>query len=123
MQVKSITDVSEKDRDMVDNFSKDTGDFASLSAVDRLVIALGVKISREKGEFDKVNKEPKPLSEFRPKSFKPYYEDGESSSSSEDEPKKEQDTFDDGFAVTSGPKRGAAHNRAFDKYKAKIEAE
>jgi len=36
---------------MVDNFSKDTGDFVGLSQVDRMVIAMGVSLSREKNEF------------------------------------------------------------------------
>jgi len=53
----------------VDDFAKETGDFVGLSKVDRMVIAMGVALSREKNEFDKVRKEPLKLSEFRPKSF------------------------------------------------------
>ena len=58
----------------MDNFCKDTGDYLGLSQVDRQVIALGVAISRTKGEFDKVHIAPKSLEEFRPKSFKPFYD-------------------------------------------------
>ena len=62
---------------MVDNFAKDTGDYNGLSAVDRLVISLGVSLSREKNEISKVLKEPKALSEFRPSSFKQFYDEDE----------------------------------------------
>ena len=52
MQVKQGGSyVTERDQVMVDNFSKDTGDFVGLSQVDRMVIAMGVSLSREKNEF------------------------------------------------------------------------
>ena len=38
----------------VDNFAKDTGDFKSLSQTDRQVIALGIRLAVEKGEYDKL---------------------------------------------------------------------
>jgi hypothetical protein len=44
-----------------------------------MVIAMGVALSREKNEFDKVRKEPLKLSEFRPKSFKQFYDENEDS--------------------------------------------
>lgn len=66
MHVKSKANIDEKDQTVVDNFAKDTGDFGTLSLVDRRVIALGVAISKEKGEYNKVVKEPKSLEEFKP---------------------------------------------------------
>ena len=89
MSVKASNFIPECDRDMVDNFAKDTGDYQGLSAVDRMVISLGVSLSKEKNEFNKVNKEPKALDEFRPKSFSKYYETDKNEkydSSSDDEP-------------------------------------
>lgn len=75
-----------KDQIMVDNFAKETGDYNSLSVVDRLVIALGVGLSKQKSEYEKVVKEPKPLTEFKPKKFKEFYdEDDELSFDSENE--------------------------------------
>lgn len=64
-----------------------------------LVVAAGLSVSRDKGEISKVRLAPKPLSEFRPKSFKPYYSDDESSSDNNEEEKKSQQKpeEDDGF--------------------------
>ena len=53
----------------VENFAKDTGDWKSLSKVDLQVIALGVRLAKEKGEIDNIKKEPQPLTEFRPDNF------------------------------------------------------
>jgi len=58
----------------VSNFSKDTGDFKTLSSTDMKVIALGVKLAYDKGEQEKIKLEPKPLAEFRPKTFRADYE-------------------------------------------------
>ena len=57
----------------VENFAKDTGDFKSLSKVDKHVIALGIRLAVEKGEYDKVKSEPQPLTEFRPANFESDY--------------------------------------------------
>ena len=105
---------------MVDNFCKDTGDYNGLSAVDRLVIALGVSISREKNEFDKVVKEPKPLNEFRPKNFKPFYDKDQQNSSSDEEDTQtsktvQNDGFDDEFTVTAGGGRRGLKDRDIKK--------
>ena len=54
----SETFIEKSDLIHVENFAKDTGDFKSLSKVDKLVIALGVRLSIEKGEYDMVRKEP-----------------------------------------------------------------
>ena len=59
MRLKSADTFIEKtDMVHVDNFSKDTGDFKSLSKVDKQVIALGIRLAIEKGEFEKLRKEP-----------------------------------------------------------------
>ena len=58
---------------MVTNFSKDTGDYKSLSKTDLKVIALGVQLAKQKGEFDKIKKEPRTLAEFKPKRFAEQY--------------------------------------------------
>jgi hypothetical protein len=58
----------------VQNFAKDTGDFKSLSLVDQLVIALGVRLAKERDDFDKVRHEPKALHEFKPTAMLEDYE-------------------------------------------------
>lgn len=124
MDVKTKQSIDDKDQYIVDQFAKETGDFATLSEVDRQVIALGVAISREKGEFAKVLKEPKSLAEFKPKSFKEFYdEDDQLSYDSEDgqaEQKKQSDGFGDGFEVTAGGRRGLK-DRDLEKYKKKMD--
>ena len=79
--------LSQKEIDLVQNFAKDTGDFRSLSKVDMMVIAAGVKYAKLKGEIDKVKKEPKDLAEFRPENLKQAYE-ALSSDSDEDSDKE-----------------------------------
>jgi hypothetical protein len=39
-----------------------------------LVIALGLKLTRQRGEIDLVRKEPKDLAEFRPEKLREAYE-------------------------------------------------
>lgn len=79
IDVKSgSTFIPEKDQIKVDNFAKDTGDFIGLSQVDRMVIAMGVAVSKEKGEYDKIRTNPPSLEEFRPKKFKEFYGQGDS---------------------------------------------
>lgn len=100
--------VDEKDFQLVEEFSKETGDFTFLSHVDKLVIAAGVTLARRKGEHDLVQKEPPSIEEFRPKRFKEYYEDGgaDSSSDEDDDGKKEPEPVeDDGFQVSGGNRR------------------
>lgn len=58
----------------VTNFAKDTGDYKSLSQTDLKVIALGVQLAKNRGEADRVKKEPKPLEEFKPKRFNKDYQ-------------------------------------------------
>jgi len=76
----------------VHNFAKDTGDFKSLSKVDMMVIAAGVKMAKEKGEISKVKLEPKDLAEFRPENLKAAYdalsEDTQSSDDDDDDEQK-----------------------------------
>ena len=63
------TFIEKSDMIHVENFAKDTGDFKSLSKVDKRVIALGIRLAVEMGEYDKLRKEPQPLEEFRPANF------------------------------------------------------
>ena len=115
-ELKIIPTPNEKDLTKVENFAKDTGDFVGLSKVDMLVIAAGLSVSRDKGEISKVRLAPKPLSEFRPKSFKPYYSDDESNSSDEEEQKQAKPVAeDDGFEQTKGGRR-ALKPREVKKY-------
>lgn len=75
IEVKSADTFLEKsDIDTVHNFAKDTGDYRSLSKVDMMVIALGVKYAKLKGELHKVKQEPKDLTEFRPERLKEAYD-------------------------------------------------
>ena len=59
-----------EDLNLVHDFAKDTGDYRSLSKVDMMVIAAGVKMAKDKGEFSRVKHEPKGLDEFRPENLK-----------------------------------------------------
>ena len=79
--------IDKEDIDWVHNFAKDTGDYQTLSKVDMLVIALGLKLTRQRGEIHLVRKEPKDLAEFRPEKLKEAYEtysSSEEDDSSED---------------------------------------
>ena len=59
MKLKTAeTFIEKSDIIKVENFSKDTGDFNTLSKVDKLVIALGLRLAIEKGEDDRIKKEP-----------------------------------------------------------------
>jgi len=91
----------------VEDFSKETGDYQSLSRVDLLVMAFGVKLAREKGEFEKVTLKPKKLEEFRPKSFKAHYDQAEddgfwNDSDSEGEGKPKQAASGGEWTETTG---------------------
>ena len=67
MKLKTAdTFIEKSDIIKVENFAKDTGDFNTLSRVDKLVIALGLRLAIEKGEDDRIKSEPQPLTEFRP---------------------------------------------------------
>lgn len=86
MQVKSgATYIQKPDLVLVQNFAKDTGDFKSLSKVDQLVIALGVRLAKDRDDFDRVRTEPKPLSEFKPTSLQQDYERQDGDYDSEEE--------------------------------------
>ena len=59
MKLKTAeTFIEKSDIIKVENFAKDTGDFNSLSKVDKLVIALGLRLAIEKGEDDRIKAEP-----------------------------------------------------------------
>lgn len=76
----------------VKTFAKETGDLKSLSWVDTRLMALGIGLTKELGEWDRVKKAPKPLSEFRPKRFEDDYKksaDPETESSSEEQEDEE----------------------------------
>ena len=83
----------------VKNFAKETGDLKTLSYTDMRVIALGLALTAEKGEYDRVKKTPKSLSEFRPKQFEEDYkrieendnESDDSESDDEDQSSQEED--------------------------------
>ena len=59
MKLKTAdTFIEKSDIIKVENFAKDTGDFNTLSKVDKLVIALGLRLAIEKGEDDRIKTEP-----------------------------------------------------------------
>lgn len=101
--------VDEDDLKLVEQFAKETGDFAYLSHVDKLVIAAGVSLSRKKDEYSLVQTEPPSIEEFRPKRFQEYYDDtGMDSPLDEDgdsDDKEQQPAEDDGFQVAGGNRR------------------
>ena len=101
MTIKPSSCINEKDIDIVENFSKETGDSKTLSLVDKLVIAFGLTLSREKGEFKQVLLTPQKLEEFKPKSFKKFYEEEEDSSSDEE---NKNDRTDDSVWTTTANK-------------------
>jgi len=109
MTIKPSSCINEKDIAIVENFSKETGDSKTLSVVDKLVIAFGLTLSREKGEFKQVLLTPQKLEEFKPKSFKKFYNQGEDSSS--DEENKKETSADDGWNTTSGPTKKSRKNK------------
>ena len=103
--------VDDVDLQLVEEFAKETGDLGSLSRVDKLVIAAGVTMARQKGEYKLVKQEPPSIEEFRPKSFKDFYEEEGSASSEESDDEKaaekpEDAKDDDGFVATAGKRRG-----------------
>ena len=63
------------------------------------MIAFGVKIASEKGEGARINLTPQSLSEFKPKAFKPFYDEVESDDS-DDEKATKADNNDDGWNTT-----------------------
>jgi hypothetical protein len=90
MKVHSRDALNEKHVTFVEHFSRETGDFKTLSTTDIRVIALGVYLAHERGELERLKTEPKPLAEFRPKRFKADYDKmdanmGEDSSDEEQE--------------------------------------
>ena len=62
------------------------------------MIAFGLTLSREKGEFKQVLLTPQNLEEFKPKSFKKFYEEEDSSS---DEENKKEEAGDGGWTTTA----------------------
>lgn len=89
------TFLSQADIDCVHDFAKDTGDYRSLSKVDMMVIAAGVKLAKDKGEIAKVKMEPKDLSEFKPEHLKQAYDAFSSDSDSDDEKKDSDESSDE----------------------------
>jgi rRNA maturation endonuclease Nob1 len=62
LKIQSSESVIEKnDYILVSNFTKDTGDFKTLSQTDIKVITFGVYLAKQNGEFERIKKEPKPL--------------------------------------------------------------
>ena len=86
----------------MDEFSIATGDKNTLSHVDKLVIAFGMTLSREKDEYESVNKTPQNLEEFRPKAFKKHYDDA--GDSSDEDLSKPIFKADDGWTTSGGKK-------------------
>lgn len=56
-----------------------------MSKVDQLLISMGVKMARDRGEGHLVRKEPKDLCEFRPETLKAAYDAFESSEEDSEE--------------------------------------
>ena len=92
-----------------------------------MVIAAGLTLARQKGEFSQVLLKPKNLEEFRPKSFKPYYQDGGEADDdfwNEDESQKKQvpvpeaDAWNDTAEPKKKKKKGGkgGGNDLFAKY-------
>ena len=84
----------------MEEFSRETGDKNTLSHVDKLVIAFGMTLSRDKNEYEQVNKTPQNLEEFRPKAFKKHYDDA--GDSSDEDKSKPIFKADDGWTTTGG---------------------
>ncbi len=93
-------------------FAKETGDFASLSATDLKVMALGIELAEAQGEGERLQKEPKELNEFRPKRFEEEYKrvlEGEVDEDS-DETLPAETKPDDGFETVTQKKHGDRRN-------------
>jgi hypothetical protein len=122
--------VDQKDLNLVDNFARETGDLGTLSRVDKLVIAAGLTISRQKGEFKNVLLNPAKLEEFKPSSFKAFYEEDDDDFWNEDEdstkkqaPVADVDEWNDAVKPSKNAKKDskAKNNDLFAKYQQKAE--
>ena len=114
MQIKNSSNINSQDIETVEDFAKETGDKNTLSIVDKLVIAFGLTLSREKAEYDQVIKTPQKLEEFRPKSFKPYYENDDNQDSSDEDDVQPKAKADDGWTTTGTSKK--VDNTPFDDF-------
>lgn len=105
MQSSAILD--EKDYAQVENFARETGDKATLSRVDMLVIAAGLSLSRQNGELNKVRLKPAELTEFQPKSHKKEYDERaeEEAMIAGEAEKEETNEFDEFQTVDKSKKR------------------
>lgn len=80
--------------------------------VDQLVIALGVRLAKDRDDFDKVRREPKPLHEFKPTTMiedydkRDDYDSEEESSDSEEKPVE-----DDGWNQVSEDRQTKRTNK------------
>ena len=72
-------------------FAKDTGDFIGLSKVDMQLIALGVTMTKERGEGNLIRKAPKDLVEFKPASLKIAYDKFQSESEDSEQDDSDSD--------------------------------
>jgi len=95
----------DKSYKFVEDFSKKTGDFASLSFTDKELIAIAYYLATQRGNEDKLRKQPPELTQWIPTENKEGFSDEESDEEEEEE--KEED--DDGF-VTVAPKKGVKNN-------------
>jgi len=71
---------------------------------------LGMQIAKEKGEEAKINREPKPLQEFRPKKFIKDYEKYEWSDSDDESSPQDKSKPVDDFTEVTQPRRGDKRN-------------
>jgi len=106
----------------VEEFSKRTGDYASLSFTDKELIAIGVYLAHQRGKADKLRKQPPELTEWIPTETKP--EDEEDSEEEEEDQKEAQNVDDDGFVtVTKGKQLTLADVKPKKEKKVETEAE
>jgi len=103
LQLKSV---EKEDYDFVNQFARETGDFYNLSENDKMLIALAVRLAKDKNLFHLVKSHPESLEEFKPKFVKMMEDDlkSEDEEEEEEEEQEEQKPVDE-WQVAPEPKR------------------
>jgi len=101
-----LKNVEKEDYDFVNQFARETGDFYNLSENDKMLIALAVRLAKDKNLFHLVKSHPESLEEFKPKFVKMMEDDlkSEDEEEEEEEEQEEQKPVDE-WQVAPEPKR------------------
>lgn len=122
-QLEVHENVESKYFEFVRRFAKETGDFKSLSYTDLRVMALGLQLCEQQGEFERVQTKPKELTEFKPKRFEDDYkklEDATAGSDSEESEgsaeEEDSDSEDEGKRKANKRGKNPSEGVGFDDF-------